>query len=80
MVHEVKMPKLGMTMEEAVIVKWLKEVGEKIEKGEPLLEIMTEKVSYEVEATASGVLSEVLCKPESTVKVGEVIAIIQMDE
>lgn len=80
MVHDVVLPKLGMTMEEAVIVEWLKEEGAKVEKGEPLVEIMTEKIDYFMESTASGILSKILFEPEATVKVGEVIALIEVDE
>lgn len=56
MVTEVIMPKMGQTMEKGKIVKWLKKEGEKVEKGEPLLEIETDKTTIEVEARVSGVL------------------------
>jgi len=50
------MPKMGQTMEKGKIVKWLKKEGEKVEKGEPLLEIETDKTTIEVEARVSGIL------------------------
>lgn len=53
------MPKAGMDMQEGVIIKWLVDVGDKIEEGEPLLEIETDKVTMEVEAPATGTL---LCR------------------
>ncbi|MEM2914141.1 MAG: dihydrolipoamide acetyltransferase family protein, partial [Candidatus Bathyarchaeia archaeon] len=56
MVTEVIMPKMGDTMEKGKIVKWLKKDGEKIERGEPLLEIETEKTTIEVESRGSGTL------------------------
>jgi len=56
LVTEVIMPKMGQTMEKGKIVKWLKKEGEKVEKGEPLLEIETDKTTIEVEARVSGVL------------------------
>ena len=50
MAYKVIMPKLGMAMETGKIIKWLKEEGERVEAGEPLLEIETDKVNMEVEA------------------------------
>lgn len=66
------MPKAGMAMEEGTVVKWLKAEGDMVEKGEPLLEILTDKVSMEVEAQASGTLVKIL-KGE-----GEVVPVIQI--
>ncbi len=48
--YEVIMPKLGMTMEKGLIERWLKKEGDYVEKGEPLLEVMTDKVTIEVES------------------------------
>ena len=76
MATEVIMPKLGMTMEEGTIIRWLKKEGERVEKGKPLLEIMTDKVSMEVEAPASGVLAGIRAGPDEVVPVTEVIAYI----
>jgi len=50
MATSIIMPKAGMAMEEGTIVKWLKAEGEPVEKGEPLLEILTDKVKMEIEA------------------------------
>ena len=72
----VVMPKLGLTMKDGRIVKWLKTEGETIEQGKPLLEIETEKITAEVEAPASGVLRKILASEDSIVSVGELIAII----
>jgi pyruvate/2-oxoglutarate dehydrogenase complex dihydrolipoamide acyltransferase (E2) component len=57
--NEVKLPRLGQGMESGTIVKWLKSEGEKVEKGEPLYELDTDKVTQEVEAEASGVLLKI---------------------
>lgn len=76
MAVEIRMPKLDMTMEEATIVRWLKQEGEWVEKGEPILEVMTEKVVMEVEAPASGILAGIKFGPEQVVRVGEIIAYI----
>ena len=56
MATELYMPKNGMDMEEGTIVKWLKNVGDKIEKDEPFMEIETDKITMETESPAAGVL------------------------
>ena len=53
---EIIMPKAGMSMEEGTIIKWLKEEGEAVKEGEPIVEILTDKVNMEVEAESSGYL------------------------
>jgi pyruvate dehydrogenase E2 component (dihydrolipoyllysine-residue acetyltransferase) len=75
MATEVKLPRLGQGMESGTIVKWLKSEGEKVEKGEPLYELDTEKVTQEVEAEASGVLLKIAIA-EGEVEVGKTIAFI----
>lgn len=56
MATEVKMPKLGMAMHEGVVAKWLRNDGDTVERGEPIVEIESEKITYQVEAPAEGVL------------------------
>jgi pyruvate/2-oxoglutarate dehydrogenase complex dihydrolipoamide acyltransferase (E2) component len=68
------MPSLGYDMETGRIVSWLKAVGDSVERGEPLLEVDNEKATVEVEALASGTLSEILAEAGAEVAVGEVIA------
>ncbi|MFN2466956.1 MAG: dihydrolipoamide acetyltransferase family protein [Gaiellaceae bacterium] len=75
MASEVKLPRLGQGMESGTIVKWLKAEGDAVEKGEPLYELDTEKVTQEVEADASGVLLKIAV-PEGEVDVGTTIAFI----
>jgi pyruvate dehydrogenase E2 component (dihydrolipoamide acetyltransferase) len=75
MATEVKLPRLGQGMESGTIVKWLKSEGEAVEKGEPLYELDTDKVTQEVEAEASGVLLKIAVD-EGEVPVGETIAFI----
>ena len=72
----VRMPKLGWTMEEGTILQWYNKEGESITKGEPLLEVETDKVSIDVEAPVSGVLGAITVGPEETVAVETVIAVI----
>ena len=76
MVTPVIMPKFGMAQEEATIVRWYKQEGERVEQGEPLLEVMTDKVNMDVEAPASGVLLKAKYDPDDVVPVTVVIAYI----
>src|SRR5213596_2591437 len=75
MATEIKLPRLGQGMESGTIVKWLKAEGERVEKGEPLYELDTDKVTQEVEADASGVLLRISIA-EGEVPVGRTIAVI----
>jgi pyruvate dehydrogenase E2 component (dihydrolipoamide acetyltransferase) len=72
---EIKLPRLGQGMEAGTIVRWLKSEGEQVEKGEPLYELDTDKVTQEVEADASGVLLKIAVT-EGEVPVGRTIAVI----
>jgi pyruvate dehydrogenase E2 component (dihydrolipoyllysine-residue acetyltransferase) len=72
---EIKLPRLGQGMESGTIVKWLKSEGDQVEKGEPLYELDTDKVTQEVEADASGVLLKIAIA-EGEVEVGKTIAVI----
>jgi pyruvate dehydrogenase E2 component (dihydrolipoamide acetyltransferase) len=73
MASEVKLPRLGQGMEAGTIVKWLKSEGDAVEKGEPLFEIDTDKVTQEVESDFSGVLLKITL-PEGEAPVGQTIA------
>jgi pyruvate dehydrogenase E2 component (dihydrolipoamide acetyltransferase) len=75
MATEIKLPRLGQGMESGTVVRWLKQEGERVEKGEPLYELDTEKVTQEVEADASGVLLKIAVQ-EGEVPVGQTIAVI----
>src|SRR4051794_30077786 len=75
MAAEVKLPRLGQGMESGTIVKWLKAEGDQVEKGEPLYELDTDKVTQEVEAEASGVLLKITIA-EGEADVGTTIAVI----
>jgi pyruvate dehydrogenase E2 component (dihydrolipoamide acetyltransferase) len=72
---EVILPRLGQGMESGTIVRWLKSEGEPVEKGEPLFELDTDKVTQEVEAEAAGVLLKIAI-PEGEVPVGQTVAFI----
>jgi pyruvate dehydrogenase E2 component (dihydrolipoyllysine-residue acetyltransferase) len=76
MSSNVTLPRLGQGMETGTIVRWLKSEGENVEKGEPLYELDTEKVTQEVEAEASGVLLKILAGEGEEIEVGKAIAVI----
>jgi len=76
MATTVIMPKLGLTMTEGTIERWLKEEGDRVEKGEPLLEIITEKINFQYESPASGILRKILYHEGEAVAVATPIAII----
>jgi 2-oxoglutarate dehydrogenase E2 component (dihydrolipoamide succinyltransferase) len=76
---ELKLPKMGESVAEATITNWLKEVGDKIEADEAVLEIATDKVDSEVPSEVSGVLVEQLFGKDDLVQVGQTIAIIETE-
>ena len=76
---DVIMPKMGESLQEGTIVKWLKKVGDKIERDEMILEISTDKVDTEVPAPVAGVLIEILAQENQTVEVGSIIAAIETE-
>ncbi len=74
------MPKMGESVQEGKIIRWVKRVGERVEQDETLLEISTDKVDTEIPAPASGILAEILAPEGETVPVGTVIARIAVTE
>jgi pyruvate dehydrogenase E2 component (dihydrolipoamide acetyltransferase) len=76
MSSQINLPRLGQGMESGTIVKWLKSEGDQVEKGEPLYELDTEKVTQEVESDAAGVLLKILAGEGEEIEVGKPIAVI----
>lgn len=74
MAVEITMPKLGLTMEEGSVTQWLKEEGQPVKKGEPLLEVMTDKAAVEIESPGDGVLSFVRPAIGETLPIGTLLA------
>ena len=74
-----EIPKVGLVMENARLVRWLKNVGDRVQQGEPLLELETEKSVVEIEATESGRLVEILLHADQEARVGDRIAWIESD-
>jgi pyruvate dehydrogenase E2 component (dihydrolipoamide acetyltransferase) len=70
------MPQMGESVAEGTITKWLKKIGERVDRDEPLFEISTDKVDAEIPAPAAGVLAQILVKENETVSVNTVVAVI----
>ncbi len=77
---EIVMPKMGESIIEATITKWLKSVGETLEEDESIVEIATDKVDSEIPSPVDGVLSEILFQEGDVVPVGTVIALVKTDD
>ncbi len=73
---ELIMPKMGESIMEATILKWVKQVGDSVELDEPILEIATDKVDSEVPSPVAGTIAKILFKEDDVVEIGKVIAII----
>src|ERR1700740_2156219 len=76
MATDVVMPQMGESIAEGTIVRWIKKVGDRVDRDEPLFEISTDKVDAEIPSPAEGVLSEILAKEGDTVPVNSVVAVI----
>src|SRR5215212_9968741 len=76
---DIKMPQLGESVTEGTVARWLKQIGERVEKYEALLEVTTDKVDTEVPAPASGVVRELVVSEGQTVRVGALLALMDAD-
>src|SRR5213075_2347627 len=72
----VVMPQMGESIAEGTIVRWIKKVGDQVDRDEPLFEISTDKVDAEIPSPAAGVVSEIRVKEGETVPVNSVVAVI----
>src|SRR3954453_18145745 len=72
----VTMPRLGESVTEGTITRWLKQEGDRVEADEPLLEVSTDKVDTEIPAPAAGVLSRIVVHEDETAEVGSELAVI----
>src|SRR5882672_5098944 len=77
---EIVMPALEMSQEKGLLVRWLKAEGQFVHKGEPLMEIETDKALTEIESPDSGILSQISARPGEEVPVGQVIAVLLIRE
>ena len=76
----VTLPKMGESVVEGTIIRWLKSEGERVEEDEPLVEISTDKIDTELPSPTAGILAKILVQPDQTVEVGAEIAIIDEGE
>src|SRR5580693_8869477 len=76
---EILMPKMGESVTEATIIKWVKNEGDKVKADETIVEIATDKVDSEIPAPSDGILVKKLCKEGDVIPVGKPIAIISTD-
>src|SRR5262245_30296618 len=76
MATDVVMPQMGESIAEGTIVRWIKKVGDTVDRDEPLFEISTDKVDAEIPSPAAGVVSEIRVKEGETVPVNSVVAVI----
>ena len=72
----VVMPQMGESIAEGTIVRWIKKVGDAVDRDEPLFEISTDKVDAEIPSPAAGVLTDIKAKEGETVPVNSVVAVI----
>lgn len=80
MTVEILVPKLGMGVEELELVKWYKKEGETVKKGEPVVQVMTSKITNDIEAPADGVLGKIYAQEGDTIKPNQKIAEIETEE
>src|SRR5438105_10174243 len=73
---DVVMPQMGESIAEGTVVRWIKKVGDQVDRDEPLFEISTDKVDAEIPSPVAGVLSEIRVQEGETVPVNSVVAVI----
>ena len=76
MLKEIRMPDLGTTVDELRIIRWLKQPGDAVKRGEPLLEVETDKATMEVESYLAGYLKKIEAGEDTEVVAGDIIAYI----
>src|SRR5438128_5862481 len=76
MATDVVMPQMGESIAEGTIVRWIKKVGDSVDRDEPLFEISTDKVDAEIPSPAAGVVAEIRVQEGETVAVNSVVAVI----
>jgi pyruvate/2-oxoglutarate dehydrogenase complex dihydrolipoamide acyltransferase (E2) component len=79
MMIEVKLPHLGESVEKVLVTSWLKQVGDRIEKDEPLLEVTTDKVTIEVPSEHTGIIREILVEAGQHVSMDDAICRVETE-
>ena len=77
---KIELPQVGESVTEGVIGKWLKNIGDKVEKYDPLVEVITDKVNMELPSPVEGILREIIANEGDTVPMGGLIADIETKE
>ena len=77
---KILMPRMGTSVHEGTVVQWLKEEGDVLEKGDPLLLAESEKVEFEMESPYSGRLVKILTPVQSAIPVGETMALVETED
>src|SRR3954447_25839022 len=77
---QITMPQMGESVTEGTVLGWLKQVGDRVEADEPLVEISTDKVDAEVPAPVAGTLVKIVAEADETVQVGSVLGEIEPDD
>jgi pyruvate/2-oxoglutarate dehydrogenase complex dihydrolipoamide acyltransferase (E2) component len=80
MLKEIRMPDLGTTVAELRIIRWLKQPGDAVKRGEPLLEVETDKSTMEVESYLAGYLKKIEAEEDKEVVAGDVIAYVGAED
>ena len=80
MAYELKMPQLGLTMEEGTVSKWMKKEGDAVKVGDVVLEITTDKLTNEVTSEVEGTMLKIVAQEGDTVEITKVIAWVETDE
>lgn len=75
--HVVKLPRLGETVDEVLLIEWLVEVGDTVGEGDPLMVVETDKVEAEVPAPIAGVVAEVLVDEAAEIETGAPICVLE---
>ena len=78
-IYKVVLPKMGESVSEATLTKWVKAIGDTVEEDDPIVEIATDKVDSDVPAPVRGTLSKIFFEENQTVQVGEVLAWIEVE-
>lgn len=78
--YEMKMPDLSTVEPDIRVIRWLAKVGQQVRRGDPILEVETDKATMEIESASDGTVAQLLAEPEQRVPVGQVIAILETQE
>lgn len=79
MKNKIKLPRLGDTADEVVVIEWLVGIGTRVSEGDPILRVETSKVNSDVVSPVSGIVSEYLVQPGDDVAVGAAVLVVESD-